>query len=846
MPQNQDLIQRIKDALPIADVIGEYITLKRKGVNYVGMCPFHEDKTPSLIVSPAKNMYKCFACGAAGDSIEFVKQHERVSFPEAIRKLGQKAHIEVKEVKLTDEERKAALEREGLRNTLTVVWSMYAVNLSSSAVALEYITRRGITLEQAVHFGLGYATNGNLLLEQAEKKGWNKVYLEKLGLIKKNDRGQYYDTFRNRLMYPFYDAGNNISGFTGRAIDWKKGDSYAKFLNSDENPLFHKEQLLYGLQLTRGDIARADRAYLVEGQNDVISMYNAGVKNVVGGSGTAFSDNQAKLLRRFTENVTVMYDGDAAGLKASEKAIDVLLRHGFNVRAVRMPEGNDPDDYARSFSGNNLAMHLAGQETDFVEYLLDIHAEALKDVFAKSKLAETIGAMISHMDSGFAKNQLISLLSEKTGISIEDLKPKAKRKTQNIDTWQNGFYGLDNLRELLKTAPETNATLTFRESSFLERYDSEAIIYARGKISKHQIHELRAVLQELDVEYREYNIQFDTVEPEQLIVLKELFFNGIKLNVFINTDNGIVPQGFVDYYIQEYATLLRENHITENIKAEYIDRCAKVISFAENTVRTVMMKSYAKNLGLSATDLEKVVKPYLQKRNDKAVLESQRLDLEAELFQFDPENVPAYVVEDDKMNKTYMREGYYPILNKEKLPVSYMFKNEKGGGHSCISDFWMEPLLHVRSKDSLLNKRVIQLNHIHEKPRFVEWQSAILATLGKVKEKLVEEGAYNFSGSMIQFQKIWKQMSYNFTTCTELKVFGQQPEEFWAFSNAIVHDVDGELEVQHIDKLGIVKHKDKNFYLPAFSNIFLEERLDSDPYEQDRYFIYKEVPDNLL
>lgn len=845
-----EITQRIKDALPIADVIGDYISLKRKGVNMVGMCPFHDDRTPSLIVSPAKNMYKCFACGTAGDSIEFVKQHEAVSFPEALRILGRKAGIEVREVEQTPEERKASLERESMQIVLSAVWNLYQSQLATHQPALAYNARRGITIEVATEFGLGYAQNGNFLLDFADKHGYKREYLQKLGLVKKNERGQWYDAFRNRIIYPFFDISGRVVGFTGRHLDWKKGDNFAKFLNSDESPLFHKDRILFGLSMAKREIAKLDRAYLVEGQNDVISLYCAGIKNAVCASGTAFSDNQAKLLRRFTENVTLMYDGDDAGHAASEKAIEVLLRHGFNVRAVKLEDGVDPDDFTRNNEKKDLKITVSNLETDFVNYLLAIHADKLKDVFEKTKIAKQIAGLISLMPAGLAKGELLSTLSRSLKIDIDELKPEAKAKAEIPDTWENGIYGMDTLREQLKKNKELAASLTFRENSFMERYDSEPIVYVRGKISKEQIHQLRILTNELDVERSEYSITFDYDEPEQLSALKDLFFNGIKINMYavgLNSyeDEVVIAQGFVDYYVQGYSRLMATTAVTENTKAEYIDRCAVVISFAENTVRTVMMKSYAKNLGLTATDLEKIVKPYVQKRNDKTILENQRLDVEAELFQFDPENVPAYVTEDEQMNKMYMREGYFPILNKDKEPVAYMFRNEKGSGLSNVSDFYMKPLLHVRSKDSMLNKRVIQLNHIHEKPRYVEWQSSILATLGKVKEKLVEEGSYNYWGSMQQFQRIWKQMSYNFITCTELKVFGQQPEGFWAFSNAIVHETDDELKIQHIDELGIVQHKEKNFYLPAFSNIFLDERRDSDPYEQDRYFIYKETPENM-
>jgi len=211
-------------------------------------------------------------------------------------------------------------------------------------------------------------------------------------------------------------------------------------------------------------------------------------------------------------------------------------------------------------------------------------------------------------------------------------------------------------------------------------------------------------------------------------------------------------------------------------------------------------------------------------------------------LEFDPEKVPSYVLGDKNMMQVYNRDRFYPLLNKDGLPVSYMFRNEKGGGHTCISDFFLKPLLHIENKDSILNKRVIQLNHMHLKPRYVEWQSSFMANLAKLNEKFIEEGSYNFEGTMNQWRVIWRNMSYQFTPCSELRTFGQQPEEFWAWTNAILHEVDNELKIEFTDHLGVATHNGKNYYSPAFSEIFSSQRLDGDQYELDRHFVYKEVP----
>jgi hypothetical protein len=276
-----------------------------------------------------------------------------------------------------------------------------------------------------------------------------------------------------------------------------------------------------------------------------------------------------------------------------------------------------------------------------------------------------------------------------------------------------------------------------------------------------------------------------------------------------------------------------------------LERCAEMIACAEPTRRSANAQTYQKALGLpNKKALDDILKPFLAKRRDKTILETQRLEAEADLLDFDPEKIPDYVLQDEAMSKTYRQYGFYPLLNADRQPVAYMFKNRDGGGHTCVSDFYMIPLLHVYSKDAQANKRVIQLNHLFlKKTKYVEWQSSVFANLGKINERLIDEGAFNFDGNLQQFKKIWKNMSYNFTSCRELRILGQQPEEFFAFSNAIFHEIDGEYRIDRMDALGIATHAGENYYSPSCSKIYSSERRDDDFYEQERNLLYKDIPE---
>ena len=844
-----ELKDRIKDASNIVDIINGYVALKKHGVNYVCSCPFHTEKSSSFTVSPTKNMYKCFGCGKGGDVINFIQEHEQISYPETIKLLAKRAGIEVPEQEMSDDDRRRMNERESLRNAVNAANTHYQQKLATTPEAMKYIAGRDISPEMIALFGLGYSENANEITAMASRGGFAKLPFEKLGLIKKGEHGMY-DAFRNRIMYPFHEISGNICGFTGRHIDWKKGDAFAKFSNSDDSDLFHKERLVYGLFKAKKYIAQNDKAYVVEGQNDVISLVQRNIKNTVGGSGTAFSQYQAKAILRFTQNITVMYDGDSAGLKATLKAIAVLLTEGGNVRIIRLPETEDPDSFARKADAEKLGMTLSGMETDVVDFFFNLHKDSFTDIYKKEASVTELCALLSLIPNESVRKEMLKKTGKLFQMGSDQLAPKMQvKEVATPEFWKDGFYGIDEAKALAKHGG--TIYLTFSEETFIRNYESKPYVYARGSVSKDQIQLFRKEIKECTLEADENKIRFnDGKEQPELLLLIDMFKNNIELEIEMIVGKGdsteTVTYGFVDYYVNSYGAIISSLQITENVKVKFIERCSEIISHTSEAKRAVQMKSYAKSLLIGQSDLKAVIAPYLATRKDKATMENKRLDTESNLLEFDPEKIPSYVNSDENMKRVYQRDRFYPLLNKESLPVSYMFKNEKGSGHACISDFYLVPLLHIENKDSALNKRVIQLNHMHLKPRYVEWQSSFMANLGKLNEKFIEEGSYNFDGSLNQWKTIWRNMSYNFTPCSELRTFGQQPEEFWAWTNAILHDVEGETnKIEYVNHLGVATHGGKNYYSPAFSEIFSTQRRDGDQYELDRHFIYKEIPKTM-
>lgn len=368
---DQPTIDRILDAANIVDVVSEFVTLRKRGVNYVGLCPFHDDKSPSFYVSPAKNICKCFACGEGGTAVHFIMKHEQIGYFDALRFLAKKYNIEIAERELSEEEKRVRSDRESM--FIVNAWAqqyfsqMLHEHVEGKTVGMRYFIERGFREDTIRKFQLGYSLDQrDALYQQALRKGYKKEYLEKTGLVIAYENGNVNDRFRGRVIFPVHSLSGKVVAFGGRVL--KKDEKTAKYVNSPESPIYHKSNELYGIYFAKQAIVKADRCYLVEGYTDVISMHQSGVENVVASSGTALTHGQIRLIHRFTNNITVLYDGDAAGIKAAIRGIDLLLDEGMNVKVVLLPDGEDPDSFARSHSATEFTEFIRQHETDFIRF----------------------------------------------------------------------------------------------------------------------------------------------------------------------------------------------------------------------------------------------------------------------------------------------------------------------------------------------------------------------------------------------------------------------------------------------------------------------------------------------
>lgn len=424
-----ETVDLILDTARIEDVVGDFLTLKRRGASFVACCPFHNEKTPSFYVTPSKGMYKCFGCGKGGGVVNFVMEHEHVSYVEALRYLAKKYNIEIQEEEESAEEIAARQHKESLLLVSEFAQKFFVQNLQSGegrAVGLAYLHSRGMLDETIARNGLGWASSGRTsLVDAAKAAGYKTDYLVDAGLAIRTEDGRVIDKFYERVMFPIYSVSGRVIAYSGRTL---KSDNPAKYVNSPDTELYKKSRELLGIYWAKTEISRLDRCYLVEGNVDVISMQQLGIVNVVASCGTALTTEQVRLIKRFSENLTIMYDGDSAGIKAALKGINLVLREGLNVRIVLLPPGEDPDSFARSHTLDEVKAYIAAQEKDFITFKTDLLlADAAGDPIKKAGLINDIADSIAEIPDPVKRSTCVEVCAQKFGIESQILFARIKK-----------------------------------------------------------------------------------------------------------------------------------------------------------------------------------------------------------------------------------------------------------------------------------------------------------------------------------------------------------------------------------------------------------------------------------
>ena len=425
-------VDKIIDAARIVDVVGEFVTLKKSGVNYKGLCPFHDDRNPSFMVSPSKNICHCFVCGKGGTPANFLMEHEQITYPEALRWLANKYHIEIVEKEQTDEERQAQSERESMFivNEWAKDWFHHTMKEDPDGIAIgkQYFRSRGIRDDIIEKFQLGYAPQRrDALYAAGVAKGYKKEFLVKTGLCIENERG-VYDRYSGRVIFPWLNVSGKVVAFGGRVLDSRTKGVAQKYVNSPDSDIYHKERELYGIFQAKKAIVKEDCVYMVEGYTDVIAMHQAGIENVVANSGTALSNYQIKLLHRFTNNITLLYDGDEAGIHAAMRGTDMLLADGMNIKVLLLPDGDDPDSFARRHSTEELKKYIEENQQDFISFKTRLTVEGVSDPVKRSEAISGIVKSISVIPNTILRSTYLSDLSQRLGL-----------KEQTLLSTMNGF-----------------------------------------------------------------------------------------------------------------------------------------------------------------------------------------------------------------------------------------------------------------------------------------------------------------------------------------------------------------------------------------------------------------------
>ncbi len=409
------------NASNIVEVVSDFVSLRKTGTSYKGLCPFHDDRTPSFSVSPVKGVYKCFSCGAAGNAVKFIMEHEQMTYPEALKWLANKYHIEVHERELTNEEKQQENERESM--FLVNEWAAKYFNDilhnddDGMAIGMQYFRSRGFRDDIIRKFQLGFClSNRHAFADAALKAGFQRDFLIKTGLCFERENGELIDRFNGRVMFPWVSVSGKVTAFGGRLLDSRTKGVSQKYVNSPDSIIYHKERELYGIFQAKKAIAKHDLVYMVEGYTDVVSMHQCGIENVVANSGTALSVHQIRLLRRFTPNIVLLYDGDEAGQHAALRGTDMLLAEGMNVKVLLLPDGKDPDEFARSYSAEDFRKYIEDNQTDFIVFKINVLLKGVTDPIKRSEAVGSIVQSISVIKDPILRDTYLKECSNRTNM----------------------------------------------------------------------------------------------------------------------------------------------------------------------------------------------------------------------------------------------------------------------------------------------------------------------------------------------------------------------------------------------------------------------------------------------
>lgn len=610
-------IDKIMDAANIVDVVSEFVSLRKAGVNYKGLCPFHDEKTPSFVVSPSKGYCHCFSCGKGGNAVGFIMEHEQMTYPEALRWLAKKYNIEIHERELTDDEKREESERESLFIVNDWALHYFQDNLfntqAGQAIGMQYFRSRGFRDDTINRFQLGYALpERDALARAAVAKGFKEEFLVTTGLCYRREDGRLQDRYAGRVIFPVHTVTGRVVAFGGRILENNK--KLAKYVNSPESLIYHKSNELYGIYQAKHAITKQDRCYLVEGYIDVTSMHQSGVENVVASSGTSLTTGQIRLIHRFTNNITVLYDGDSAGIHASIRGIDMLLAEGMNVKVLLLPDGDDPDSFAQKHTAQEFRDYIEAHQTDFIEFKTNLLLKGVTDPIKRSEAISSIIRSVSVVKEPVTRSTYIKESSQRLGIKeemfvgamnklirkdLEDQQKQENRKIANEATTDDVL--------LLPSAEQKTAEIEYLLIQLVVRHGEEVLYKDIETENGDKIN--------LSVsQYISYDLGTDGLRFQN-----ELYNRILEEAVIHNNDKDFKAESYFTYHTDIEISSIAMNMVIEH----YVLSKSLQVRHDEDTLRNQVehlildfrmdyveqhLKDLQREITLSANDTEKVMR----------------------------------------------------------------------------------------------------------------------------------------------------------------------------------------------------------------------------------------------
>ena len=588
-------IDRIMDATNIVDVVSEFVSLRKSGTSYKGLCPFHDDRTPSFSVSPSRGVYKCFSCGKAGNAVNFIMEHEQMTYPEALKWLARKYGIEVKERELSDEEREQENERESIFIVNEWAAGYYHDVLfndpDGQAIGLAYFRQRGFRDDIIRKFRLGFAlSKRDAMITTARKKGYKDTFLVKSGLCGQRENGTLYERFAGRVMFPWMSVSGKVFAFGGRLLDSRTKGVSQKYVNSPDSPIYHKDHELYGIYQAKKAISKEDKVYMVEGYTDVIAMHQCGIENVVANSGTALSIYQIRLLHRFTSNVVLLYDGDEAGIHAALRGTDMLLGEGMNIKVLLLPDNDDPDSFARKHTATEFREYVDSHQTDFMEFKTNVLLRGVNDPIERSKAITSIVKSISVIPDQIVRATYVKECARRIGIAEQTLINETNKMIRS-EREQKAKQDEREANRQQATSAATTASTTVNPPSGnvigAPRYEQQSVRLERMMAQLVVRHGAEVILHDLE---NEDGTTSDVTLAE--FIYYDLHDDGLQFNdpvcrtilneavAQIQAGNGNLVEFFVRYpdlAVSNLATTLgaEEYHLSESLKMKVDDEFLK-------------------------------------------------------------------------------------------------------------------------------------------------------------------------------------------------------------------------------------------------------------------------------